>query len=57
VERLGGVAADSGTFTAAVHRGWIGLKAALLGGHGGAIIAACETGEDYTLAALAWRIR
>jgi uncharacterized protein (TIGR02284 family) len=51
VERLGGVGADSGTFTAAVHRGWIDLKAALSGGDGGAIIAACETGEDYTLAA------
>ena len=51
VERLGGVAVDSGTITAAVHRGWIDLKAALSGGDGGAIIAACETGEDYTLAA------
>jgi uncharacterized protein (TIGR02284 family) len=51
VERLGGVGADSGTLTAAVHRGWIDLKAALSGGDGGAIIAACETGEDYTLAA------
>src|SRR2546422_574220 len=27
------------------------LKAALSGGNGGAISAACETGEDYTLAA------
>ncbi len=51
VERLGGAATDSGTLTAAVHRGWIDLKAALSGGDGGAIVAACETGEDYTLAA------
>jgi uncharacterized protein (TIGR02284 family) len=34
-----------------VHRGWIDLKAALSGGDGGAIVAACETGEDHTLAA------
>ena len=51
VERLGGVATDSGTLTAAVHRGWMNLKAALSGGDGGAIVAACETGEDYALAA------
>jgi uncharacterized protein (TIGR02284 family) len=51
VERLGGAATDSGTLTAAVHRGWMDLKAALSGGDGGAIIAACETGEDYALAA------
>jgi uncharacterized protein (TIGR02284 family) len=51
VERLGGAATDSGTLTAAVHRGWIDLKAALSGGDGGAIVAACETGEDHTLAA------
>jgi uncharacterized protein (TIGR02284 family) len=50
VERLGGAAAESGTITAAVHRGWIDLKSALSGGDGGAIIAACETGEDHTLA-------
>jgi uncharacterized protein (TIGR02284 family) len=51
VERLGGTATDSGTLTAAMHRGWMDLKAALSGGNGGAIIAACETGEDYALAA------
>jgi uncharacterized protein (TIGR02284 family) len=51
VERLGGSAADSGTVGAVVHRGWIDLKSALSGGDGGAIIAACETGEDHTLAA------
>jgi len=51
VARLGGTAVDSGTATAAVHRVWMDLKSALSGGDGGAIIAACETGEDYTLAA------
>jgi uncharacterized protein (TIGR02284 family) len=51
VVRLGGDAADSGTLKAAVHRGWIDLKSALTGGDGSAIIAACETGEDFAQAA------
>src|SRR6266849_3017852 len=51
VERLGGTAADSGTLTAAMHRGWIDLKSALSGGDAGAIVAACETGEDAAQAA------
>jgi uncharacterized protein (TIGR02284 family) len=51
VERLGGAAADSGTIAGAAHRVWMDLKGALSGGDGGAIIAACETGEDHTLAA------
>ena len=34
VERLGGAATDSGTLTAAAHRGWMDLKAALSGGDG-----------------------
>jgi uncharacterized protein (TIGR02284 family) len=51
VERLGGTPADSGSLTAALHRGWIDVKAALSGGHPGLIIAACETGEDSAKAA------
>lgn len=51
VERLGGTPADSGTMTAAVHRGWIDLKSALTGSDAGAIVAACETGEESALAA------
>ena len=51
VERLGGTPADSGTLTAAMHRGWIDLKSALSGGDAGAIVAACETGEDAAQAA------
>lgn len=51
VERLGGSPAETGTITAAVHRGWIGLKAALSGGGVHAIVAACETGEDSAKAA------
>jgi uncharacterized protein (TIGR02284 family) len=51
VERLGGVPSDSGTLTAALHRGWIDVKSALSGGDAGGIIAACETGEDSAQAA------
>ena len=46
VERLGGRPSHSGSMTASLHRGWIALKAAVLGGDPKAIIAACETGED-----------
>ena len=45
MERLGGTAEDSGTVGATVFRGWIHLKAALSGGDGGAIVAACESGR------------
>jgi uncharacterized protein (TIGR02284 family) len=46
IERLGGKAGHSGSMAASLHRGWIALKAAILGGGTKAIIAACETGED-----------
>ena len=42
VERLGGTAQDSGSITAALHRGWIDVKSALSGGDGSAIVAACD---------------
>jgi uncharacterized protein (TIGR02284 family) len=51
VIRLGGEPADSGTLGAAAHRGWLDLKSALTGGGAGAIVAACETGEDSAQAA------
>jgi uncharacterized protein (TIGR02284 family) len=51
VERLGGHPTDSGTMTAALHRGWMDLKSALSGGDSAAILAACETGEDAAAAA------
>jgi len=51
VERLGGTPTDSGTSTATVFRGWINLKSALSGGDGGALIAACETGEETAVGA------
>jgi uncharacterized protein (TIGR02284 family) len=51
VERLGGTPADSGTASATMFRGWINLKSALSGGDGGAIVAACESGEEVALGA------
>ncbi len=51
VQRLGGEAAESGTAGATVFRGWIHLKAALSGGDGGAIAAACESGEEVAVGA------
>ncbi|HEV3468020.1 MAG TPA: PA2169 family four-helix-bundle protein [Pyrinomonadaceae bacterium] len=50
VRRLGGEAADSGSVSAALHRGWMGLKSAITGGDDGAIIAECERGEDAAVA-------
>jgi len=51
VERLDGKPAESGNLGGAVHRGWMNLKAGLSGGDPGALIAACESGEDSALAA------
>jgi len=51
VERLGGKPIDSGTLSATIFRGWIHLKAALSGGDAGAIIAACEAGEESAMGA------
>jgi uncharacterized protein (TIGR02284 family) len=51
VERLGGTPSDSGTMSAALHRGWIDVKSLVTGGDAGGIIAACETGEDAAQAA------
>ena len=46
VQKLGGTPAESGTLGAAIHRGWMELKAAATLGSGTAILAACQTGED-----------
>jgi len=51
VERLGGTPTDSGTLAGAMYRGWIDLKSTVSGGDAGAIVAACETGEESALAA------
>jgi uncharacterized protein (TIGR02284 family) len=49
MERLGATPI-TGSHGAALHRGWIDVKAALSGGDGGAIVAACEAGEDAAIA-------
>jgi len=46
VKKLGGTPAESGTLGAALHRGWLEFKAVATLGDGGAILSACETGED-----------
>src|SRR5262245_10833012 len=46
VERQGGSAAYSGSLAASLHRGWISLSSSVSHGDTGAIVAACETGED-----------
>ena len=51
VERLGGKSLVSGTLGATLFRGWIHLKAALSDGDGGAIVAACESGEEVAVGA------
>jgi uncharacterized protein (TIGR02284 family) len=50
VRRMGGEAKESGSTSAALHRGWMGLKAALTGDDDNAVVAECERGEDAALA-------
>jgi uncharacterized protein (TIGR02284 family) len=50
VQWLGGDPENTGSATAAIHRAWINLKAAL-GGGDSSIMAACETGEDAAVSA------
>lgn len=40
---------ESGTMTAALHRGWISLKDALSGDDAGGVLAAAATGEDHAV--------
>jgi uncharacterized protein (TIGR02284 family) len=46
VTRLGGEPATSGSTAGALHRGWIGLKAALTGDNEHSILEEAERGED-----------
>lgn len=50
VRRMGGEPEESGSASAAIHRGWMGLKAALTGGDDNAVVGECERGEDAALA-------
>jgi uncharacterized protein (TIGR02284 family) len=51
-QRRGGDAPAEGTTGAALHRGWIGLKGALLG-NDQAIIAEAKRGDQFTVRAFA----
>lgn len=46
VRRLGGDPESSGSAAAALHRGWINIKAAVTGRDDNAIIGECERGDD-----------
>jgi uncharacterized protein (TIGR02284 family) len=49
VRRLSDKPAESGHASAALHRGWMDIKAGLTGGDDAAIIAECERGEDVAV--------
>lgn len=49
VRRLGGDPEKSGSVTGAMHRGWLGIKAAATGKDEGAVISECERGEDVAV--------
>jgi len=46
VRELGGDPENSGSFSGALHRGWINIKSAVTGQDEGAILNECERGED-----------
>ena len=49
VRRLGGDPAQTGSLVATLHRGWMGLRAALEGDDDRAVVSECERGEDVAL--------
>ena len=49
VRRFGGEPERTGSLVASLHRGWMGLRAALEGGDDRAIVAECERGEGVAL--------
>lgn len=49
VRRLGGEPEQTGSIVASLHRGWMGLRAALEGGDDRAILSECERGETQAL--------
>jgi uncharacterized protein (TIGR02284 family) len=49
VRRLGGEPEQTGSLVASLHRGWMGLRAALEGGDERAIVGECERGEEMAL--------
>ena len=53
VRSLGGDPEKSGSFSAAIHRGWIDIKSAVTGKNEESILNECERGEDYAKEAYA----
>ena len=51
VRRLGGEPERTGSLVATLHRGWMGLRAALEGGDEHAVVSECERGEAAALEA------
>jgi uncharacterized protein (TIGR02284 family) len=49
VRRLGGEPEQTGSLVASLHRGWMGLRAALEGGDDRVIVGECERGEEAAL--------
>ena len=49
VRRLGGDPERTGSLVATLHRGWMGLRAALEGDDDAVILGECERGEDVAL--------
>lgn len=49
VRRLGGEPGQTGSLVASLHRGWMGLRAALEGGDERAIVSECGRGEEVAL--------
>jgi uncharacterized protein (TIGR02284 family) len=47
VRSLGGTPENTGSFSGAVHRGWMDIKSAVLGKDDAAILNECERGEDF----------
>ncbi|HEX7956697.1 MAG TPA: PA2169 family four-helix-bundle protein [Pyrinomonadaceae bacterium] len=50
VRRLGGEPERTGSLAASLHRGWMGLRAALEGGDDAGVLGECLRGEDMALA-------
>ena len=53
VRTLGGDPEKTGSFSAAVHRGWIDIKSVVTGKNEESILNECERGEDYAKEAYA----
>src|SRR5215207_11725423 len=49
VRRLGGEPEQTGSLVATLHRGWMGLRAALEGDDDAAVVSECGRGEDVAL--------